>query len=209
MRARHGEADFDPVKIEFGRGRLEARLCETVGAQSGVVLVGGVGGGFDSPARGLYERLCRDFSQDGLSALRVRYRFPTNLDECVEDALAGIAFLVSRGVQRVGVVGHSLGGAVVVRAALKEPRVAAVVTLATQAYGTSGVEGLAPRPLLAIHGAADRVLPSLASVDVVERAREPKELVVLQDAGHTLDEAADEVEARVRDFLKESLRAHE
>ena len=39
---------------ETGRGQVEMRLYQAPETELGVIAVGGVGGGFDSPARGLF-----------------------------------------------------------------------------------------------------------------------------------------------------------
>jgi pimeloyl-ACP methyl ester carboxylesterase len=183
------------------------RLYDAPGATAGVVLVGGVGGGFDTPARGLYERLGETLPHDDVMVLRVRYRHPTDLAEAVADVVLGLDVLAERGVERVGLVGHSFGGAVVLQAAAADPRVAAVVTLATQSYGADAVTELAGRPLLLVHGTADAILPPACSVSVHERAGEPKELVLLRGAGHGLDEDADDVFDLVQDWLRTRLQS--
>src|SRR3712207_3421720 len=49
------------------------------GIKSGVVLVGGVGGGWDSPARGLYHSLSIRLSRElGICSLRIRFRHSTD-----------------------------------------------------------------------------------------------------------------------------------
>jgi predicted alpha/beta hydrolase family esterase len=101
-----------------------------------VIYVGGIGGGRDSPARELYPKLSRKVISNGISSLRIRYRHPTYLDECVKDVIAGIKVLENNRIQSVGLVGHSLGGAVVIKAAAVSTNIVkTVVTLATQSYG--------------------------------------------------------------------------
>jgi hypothetical protein len=61
---------------------------------SAAIFVTGVGGDWGTPADGLYPRLCNYLShEDGIGALRIRYRHPTDLDESIFDVLAGITFL--------------------------------------------------------------------------------------------------------------------
>src|SRR5215210_7072743 len=63
----------------------------------------------------------RGFTQEGEEnktiALRLHYRRPNELVECVLDTLIGVAFLVHEGQDNVALVGHSFGGAVVISAA--------------------------------------------------------------------------------------------
>jgi fermentation-respiration switch protein FrsA (DUF1100 family) len=82
-----------------------------------------------------------------------------------------------------------------------------VVTLATQSYGTDVVSRLAPRcSILLIHGTADRTLPPSASEFVYRHAGEPKRIILYEGADHALNQVATEVEAVVRNWLREQLR---
>jgi pimeloyl-ACP methyl ester carboxylesterase len=69
-------------------------------------------------------------------------------------------------VQRVVLVGHSFGGAVVITAGAVHDRVAGVVALASQTYGARLAGQLAPRPLLVVHGKADTRLPYTCGVQI-------------------------------------------
>ncbi len=200
---------FVPVVQETDRGDIESRLYETRGATAGVVFVGGAGGGFDTPVRGwLYPRLAAELQGDGLSCLRVRYRHPNHLKECVLDVLAGISLLRAAGVERVGLVGHSFGGAVVIRAAALSPDVKTCVPMSTQTYGAGPVADLGPRcSLLLAHGEADEVLPPDCSRHVYAAARQPKKLLLKPGTRHGLDEWADELPAILRDWLRTQLQA--
>lgn len=200
------EEGYIPLDIVTNRGILEARFFPSPGATRAAVWVGGVGGGFDSPASNLYDRLARRFQDEGVASLRLRYRFPTELDEAVLDVLVGVTVLTSLDLGNVAVIGHSFGGAVAIKAAVLSQEVATVVTLATQSFGTEFASHLGRRPLLLIHGAADRVLSSHASVSIADRVRGPKQLVVLPGTGHTLDETAAEVERLVHDWITANLR---
>ncbi|WP_292491607.1 alpha/beta hydrolase [Methanoculleus sp. 10] len=200
-----GEA-YDLVEIETDRGTTTCRYYEAEGARAGVVMVGGTGGGFDTPARGLYPRLAEDLPNHRISALRVRYRHPADLVESVVDTVLGMRYLESRGVPAIGLVGHSLGGAVVIQAAAGDPLVRVVVALSTRAAGTEPVARLAGRAaVLLIHGDADTVISPRSSEEVYRRAREPKRLVIYEGAGHTLDEAAESLAVEVKAWLLKHL----
>jgi alpha/beta superfamily hydrolase len=204
------EGDYLPVQIRTSRGTVACRYYPVPGATHGAVWVGGVGGGFDSPAQDLYPRLCRELTAEGIASLRVRFRHPTILAEAVLDVLAGLAFLRGQGVSQAALVGHSFGGAVVIRAAAAGAVVRAVVTLATQSYGTEAAGDLAPRcSLLLLHGRADRVLPFLCSQDVSGRAGEPKRLVLYDGADHGLDEVAGQVRDETRAWVVERLQGRD
>ena len=122
--------------------------------------------------------------QEGLACLRVRFRNPRELDEAVHDVVSGVAFVQQQGSTEFGFVGHSFGGAVVISAAAQMPTARAVVTLATQSYGTEAVSILNRRcATLVLHGTADAILPVEASQSVYARAHQPKELKWYQGAG--------------------------
>jgi dienelactone hydrolase len=140
-----------------------------------------------------------------VSSLRIRYRQPTDLDLCVEDALVGIEFLEQQAVSRIALVGHSFGGAVAIQAGAASPSVAAAATLACQSFGTGAADRVAPRPLLLVHGANDTTLPPECSAYIYERALEPKELVILPGAGHCFDEAVSELHDLLSTWLNRVL----
>jgi uncharacterized protein len=67
------------------------------------------------------------------------------------------------------------------------------------------IDGVAPRPLLLVHGDADDVVPLEHAYMLCQKAREPRELKVIPGGGHRLrvDEAA---MAYVMDWLKARCR---
>lgn len=48
---------YAPVRMETDRGAIEAHYYPVPDGKLAVVWIGGAGGGFDTPARGLYTRL--------------------------------------------------------------------------------------------------------------------------------------------------------
>lgn len=200
---------YIPLTIETSRGDIACRFYEVPNAVSAVIWVGGVGGGFDSPAKDLYPRLCADLQARGIASLRIQYRQPTELEECVLDVLAGLGVLGSEDINALALVGHSLGGAVVIQAGTASDAVRAVVTLATQSYGAADVVDDLPEDcaILLAHGSADPVLPPESSEYVYSLAHEPRRLLIYEGAGHVLDEVADQVTEAVREFLIAQLAA--
>jgi pimeloyl-ACP methyl ester carboxylesterase len=196
------EEGYEPVTLETSRGEVELRHYAP-GARRAVVYVGGVGGGWDSPVGGrLYPELCAGLAAAGIGGLRVRFRYPTVLEEAILDVLAALLFLKDEGVTAAGVVGHSFGGAVAAQAAAHSDLVRVLVTLATQAYGVDVVSAVSPGcASLFVHGAADTVLPPACSRHAFELAPEPRRLVVCEGAGHALVEAGAEVHREVRDWI--------
>jgi pimeloyl-ACP methyl ester carboxylesterase len=210
--------DYIPIKLKILDGadsdgdKIDCRYYKTgyQGGSAAVILVGGIGGGWDSPAKGLYNRLSHKLAKDDeMNTLRIRFRYPTNLEGCVVDVLAGIEFLTqAERKTSIGLVGHSFGGAVVISsAALAKDFVKTVVTLSTQSYGTEGISKLEENecPILLIHGNSDDVLSSYCSSYVCNKAKEPKQLLLYDNAGHSLDEVADKVFHRVYEWLGQNL----
>jgi pimeloyl-ACP methyl ester carboxylesterase len=180
------------LAIQTSRGEIPAvfHVCE--GSTGAAVMVGGAMGGVDGPAKALYPRLGFALVEKGVSSLRLHYRLPGDFEECVLDVLAACSFLKGIGALSAVLVGHSFGGAVVIKAGEMAPLVRAVCAMSSQLYGTRQVENLG-RPLLLVHGMQDQVLEAVASEDIYARAREPKRLVLYEGAGHSLDQAADEL----------------
>lgn len=198
---RPGELELD---IETTRGRLAATLHPCEGKTGCAVYLGGAGeGGSDGPADAVYLRLSRELVARGVTSLRLGYREPGEFTECVLDALAACSFLKGIGAERAVLVGHSFGGAVAIKAGELAPLASAVAALSPQRHGTQEVERLG-KPLLLIHGSADRVLPPEASEDIHRRARDPKRLEILEGGGHGLREVASEVHALLSAFVTEA-----
>lgn len=198
---------YQPIKLITSRGPIYCRYYPVEGSQLAAIWVGGVGGDWDTPARQLYPLLCQELTKQGIASLRVRFRYPTQLEEAVLDVLAGLTYLHDEGIESFALIGHSFGGAVVIQAASQAEDVRTVVTLATQSYGVYSVSDLATRcSLLMLHGSADPVLPPHCSEHLYELALEPKHLILYPDAGHTLDEVADDVHQVVREWIVEQLK---
>ena len=198
--ARESEANnVVAMRLRTDRGDIETRYHPPRGqskagaAKLGVVWVGGAGGGLDGPARGLYPAACEQLQARGIAGLRLHYRQPNDLAECILDTLAGVAFLVKEGATEIALVGHSFGGAVVISAAAVSPHVKAVVPMSSQTYGTDLAPNVAPRAMLLIHGTNDDVLSPMCSRQIYAASSQPKEIKLYAAAGHGLDEVRQEV----------------
>lgn len=204
---RRPAGEYESVEVETDRGPVRMRYYPAPGAARAVVFIGGVGGDWDSPGRDeLYPRLCRELQEEGLAALRVHYRQPTDLEESVLDVLTSLHFLGQEGVRRFGIVGHSFGGAVAAQAAANHPGARALVTLATQAQGLEAVTSLPPGcASLFVHGTGDSVLPPTCSQYGYRNAREPRFLRIFEGANHCLDEVADELRPELFTWLRNEL----
>lgn len=194
------EAGWYEITLDTTRGEITLLMAVHEGSTGVAIFLGGASGGHRGPAGDLYVRLGEDLARGGISAVRVVYRDPGELEECVADAMAACSFLKAFGAVRAVFVGHSFGGAVAVKAGELTPLSAAVCAMSTQRYGTYEVERLG-KPLLLIHGSRDEILDKAASEDVYARALEPKQLVILEGDGHGLMEHRDQVFDLVRAFV--------
>jgi alpha/beta superfamily hydrolase len=173
---------------------------------SAVIWVCGALGGLDGPSFGVFTGVSQSLVSDGISSLRLNYRFPGEFGECVLDVLVGIQFLEQKGKNTIGLVGHSFGGAVVIQAGTMSPRVKTVIGVSSQTYGAQQVAKLAPHPLLLIHGQRDRNLSVRCSQQIYELAKEPKELVIYKGCGHFLRECHQELRDLLRNWLIDKLK---
>ena len=172
-----------------------------------VIWVCGARGGFGGPASGMYARLSERFLDKGITSLRLSYRQPNVLPECVLDLLAGIAMLKGTGHQPVILVGHSFGGAVVIAAGVASSHVQGVVSLSPQTHGAGMAGRLSPKPLLVVHGKSDTRLPYSCGVEIHDWAQEPKQLVLYEGAEHRLEECKDELESLLLEWIPTTLMA--
>jgi alpha/beta superfamily hydrolase len=201
------------IEIASERGGVRSALHSVDGPPSGsilagVVMVGGGDGGLDGPAESLYPTLGNDLAGVGIATLRVDFRvhqFPGDVEEGVADVLTGVRYLIEQGVERLGVLGHSFGGAVVIESAAEEPAIRSVVTLATQTAGAQRVAELAPVPLLLVHGLDDVRLTPDCSRMLYRLAGEPKRLELLDGATHSLRQRREDVRELVRRWFVETL----
>ena len=153
-----------------------------------VVMAGGAMGGLLGPSDGAYHDLGVAFAARGIGSIRVGYRRPNDLDDCILDVAAACDLAARAGGEAFVTVGHSFGGAVALGAGIALPaHVKGVVTLATQSAGCASAAQLWPRPLLLLHGDRDEILPVMCS-EVVSELAGGGELVVLPGAGHLLNQ---------------------
>ena len=203
------EGEPDPLRLQLRlgttRGDIEALLDVSDGQPGAVVFCSGAMGGEHEvigPGGRVYERLAGELPALGVSTLRIHYRMAGEFEECVLDVLGACSFLSGVGAERVVLVGHSFGGAVVIKAGQILPIVCGVVSLSPQLFGTRQVEQLG-KPLLLVHGTADAILHHAASEDIYERAQEPKRMVLIPNGGHGLAEDPETVHDEVSSFIRQ------
>lgn len=177
--------------LERGTSSILVRTNGASPTADAVICVGGVGGGFDSPASGLYSALASSLKKH-VQVLDVAFRQPGNLESSIQDLQMAIDYERQLGATHVQLIGHSFGGGVCVSAALLEPSVSSVIALSSQTTGCENVAKLAPRPILLIHGVFDYINPRFCSEDIYRRANQPKS-VRFVPATHLLDESSSSV----------------
>jgi alpha/beta superfamily hydrolase len=201
------ENEYIPITLKTKRGNISCRFYKVPQTNLGAIWVGGVGGGFDTPAKGLYHDLSKRLMKNNISSLRIQYRNPTSLKECVYDVINGIKFLESEKISKIVLTGHSLGGAVVIKAAALCNSVKTVITLATQSFGADEVKDFSKdTSILLIHGIDDSVLPASCSRIVYGLAHEPKKRIILSGNGHCLEDSADKVKETVYNWILTQLK---
>lgn len=189
--------------INSTRGEIPCLFHEAEKEDLGIVWVGGARGGFTGPAGGIYKKFSNNLTSKGISSLRLHYRQPNNLEECVLDTLAGIELLEFLGIKQIILIGHSFGGAVVISAAPLSESTIGVVAMSSQTYGASRVGDISPRKLLLIHGLNDKRLGPHCSEFIYEWAKEPKKIILLEGGGHGLSEVIEDVEETLEIWINE------
>ena len=204
--------DETPIAIPTPHGPGQAIWHPAHEPSRGALLcVGGFDGGFAGPANGLYADLGAALPARGIGVLRLDFRVkrsPGPIDEGTSDVVAGIDWLSGVGAGPVLLVGHSYGGAIVLRAGLRRKEsVCGVAALSTQTAGVERVAELAPIPLLLVHGVDDTRLPPRLSQFVYQEAAEPKSLHLLEGATHSLRQKRDELWSILSDWIETTLGA--
>ncbi|HMK47048.1 MAG TPA: prolyl oligopeptidase family serine peptidase [Methanocella sp.] len=191
-------------KIRNRGGYIRSELYQGT-SDRGVIYMHGVGGGTYGPSH-IYHPLAEDLLQYGIWSMLIDCRYDSDMDECISDMLVCVDYLdKNKKVNRIGLVGWSFGGAIVISAAAEDRRVKTIVTVASQSYGTRDVGKIAPRPILLIHGTGDKTLTYQCSVDIAQRAGEPKKLVLFPDADHGISQNSEEMYDLVRNWFLEYL----
>jgi alpha/beta superfamily hydrolase len=180
------------LEIATPRGVVQGVYHDAEGALSAVVMVSGALGGVVGPSRA-YPALAGRLAAVEIATLRLDYRAPGNMNECVYDLDAGLNGLRDRGFGRFALVGWSFGGAVVISSGVAHSDVLGVATLASQTAGAAAVSRLAPRSLLLLHGTADLDLPDGCSRYLYQEAHEPKRLLLSAGDNHQFSRSYAEV----------------
>ena len=179
----------------------------------------------------------RRFNQMGFSVFLVSYRgygksdgtFPSEA-QVYSDASAAWSFMVKqKGIdpETIFIYGHSLGGAVAIQLALKQPDAAGLIVeaaftsiadmalqipkyrifpiglIVNQRFDSIAKVGQLRVPVLYIHGTADKLVPHEMSRDLYKRTASAKQLKFIPGGGHNNSAAVggEEYLRAVRDFI--------
>ena len=82
-----------------------------------------------------------------------------------------------------------------------EEFVAQVEALGEDHYPVEQVWRIAPRPLLILHGGADDTVPPEQGQGLFDRAREPREFIMVPEANHAFSWHRPELRARILDWI--------
>ena len=138
------------LRFRTNRGEFNGIVHRAPDSDRAVIWVCGARGGFGGPGPGIYAKLAEELTGKGITSVRLDYRIPSDLLECVLDLLAGVTYCKSEGCDSIVVVGHSFGGAVVIAGGASSPDVKGVVSLSPQTHG-AGMAGM-PGPSPALGG---------------------------------------------------------
>ena len=196
------------VEIYTMKGLLTFHRHGPLDAENVVLMCGGAMGGVLGPADAMYFELAEFYAAHGIGTVRVGYRRPNDLGECLHDLAAAADLCTRSGATRFITMGHSFGGAVALNAGMAfRDHCAGVVLLATQSAGCEHADQIGDTPLLLLHGDTDHILPHMAS-EMVRMIAGTGELVILPGAGHLLTEAAVELRERLSSWVPERFADH-
>src|ERR1700681_4844588 len=88
-----GVNGVEEIRLRTNAGVIPGRYHITHNGDAAVLWVFGSKGGLDGPAGGMYERLAEQLVPSNIASLRLDYRKPGGLIDCVLDVLLGIGFL--------------------------------------------------------------------------------------------------------------------
>ena len=154
-----------------------------------------------APESGATGRIAGALTAKGFGVLRVdvpglwgtdHMEDPATFQEEVEDLVAAARWLESEHAAPAILVGHSLAGAAMLRAAHDVPGAKAVATIGAPDLGEHlGDVGHLRRALLVMHAPMDDTVAVDQARRIYQAARHPKSFLSLDDADHLLSRAAD------------------
>jgi len=182
------------------------------------ILLSGAGGGVVGPSSiylSIADKLASlppssaSSAQTAMLALRLDYRYPARTKYCLADVRAAADHLErEHGVRRFVLVGWSFGGAPVFTFGGMDARCVGAATVASQTAETEGIRRMPPRPVLLLHGTADRTLSPACSArlkGIYEGAAGKKggdvRLRLFEGDDHALTKSSAEAESLLCEFV--------
>ncbi len=149
--------------------------------------------------RSAVDRIARTLTAHGLAVLRIDFAETEDATAATppdEDLLAAAEWLAAHHGPAELLIGHSLGGAAVLRTAPRIPTSRALVTIGTRADGLDpDALGRLRRALMVMHSPVDNTVGIDNARQIYVAARHPKSFVTLDDADHLLTEPRDAAHA--------------
>lgn len=173
--------------------------------KTAVILLSGAPGGMTGPSEmwpSLANRVAN--SDDGILVLRLNYRYTAQIKYCIADVKTAMKCLEDRySITHFILVGWSFGGALVSAMGGSDERVIACAMAASQKAGTEGVQTMAPRPLLLVHGKSDQTMRYSASQELFEEYGKEgeRELKLIDGEDHEFSRYTGEVEEMLCTFI--------
>ena len=207
IKSQSTDNEMKRITLVTAEGELDCREKLVSETNVAVLWVGGVDNSQGTPIEKLYAEAAQKLSGKGISSLQVFLRHCDLMGSMLLDVETGLAYLRSRGIETVALIGHSLGGAVVIRAACQFSTVRTAITLAAQSLGAEEIASLdANCSILLIHGTADEVIPCGCSQYLHQLAICSKKLLLFPKADHNLEPHTEFVQLRIQEWLETELR---
>ena len=194
------------VTFRTTRGDFNALARLRGGIQSGVIVLGDPEIGADGPCS-IFSELADELIEQGIGTLHLNYRSPGNYVQCTIDALLALQYLDDEGVNDVVLVGWSFGASVALAAGSLGRTVKGIAAISPRNVFDTFLRWLRSRPLLILHGDADRVSPVEVSRDVYFKTREPRKLIIYPGAGHNCEEVRDQLRKDLSSWIMTVLHA--
>ncbi|MCL5105134.1 MAG: dienelactone hydrolase family protein [Armatimonadetes bacterium] len=206
VRETHAEPRATHLSFLTTRGDFPAILQMPKGAREGVIMLTAGKVGPNGPGS-LYAKFADDLFDEGIASLRLDHRVPGDCVQCAIDALLSLQFMDDEGVHDVALVGWSFGGAVALSAGSVARTVQGIAALSTVDVANCCVKRLQSKPILLLHGEADRVSPIEVPRRIYSEAQGSRRLILYPGSGHTLVEAKEQVHQDLRKWVLHMLKA--
>ncbi|KAL8687510.1 MAG: hypothetical protein Q9218_006336 [Villophora microphyllina] len=173
--------------------------------RTAAILLSGASGGLVGPSA-MYLGMAAKLASlhQGIPVMRLDYRYPARNKYCVADVQAAMKYMeLNHQVSKFVLVGWSFGGAPVFTVGGNDQRVVGCATVASQTAETAGMQQVAPRPVLLLHGAADQTLDPWCSEQLYERYgnKGDRELKLFEGDNHALTKNAAKAEELLCRFV--------